>query len=76
MLKLSEDVARRLSEAGLRVEKTGHEVLEAGGIRWELRATGWSEVNGVHGYRQAPTVGSVQTHRLPPATVASKVNKE
>jgi len=76
MLKLPDDVAKQLAEAGRRVETTGHEIFEAGGIRWELRATGWSEVNGVHGYGQAPTIGSVQTHRLPPSTIASKINKE
>jgi hypothetical protein len=76
MLKLPEDVGRNLSEAGLRVEKTGYEVFEAGGVRWELRATNWTDVNGVHGYTQAPTLGSAQTHRLPPTTVASKIEKE
>ena len=76
MLKLPDDVAQKLSEAGLRAEKTGYEVFEAGGVRWEIRATNWSEVNGVHGYTQAPGIGSVQPHRLPPATVASKVEKE
>jgi len=69
MLKLPKEVAETLSEAGLRAEKTGHEVLEIGGVRWELRTTGWSEVNGVHGYSPIPTIGSVQTERLPRSTL-------
>jgi len=76
MLALPEDLAKQLGAAAQRAEKTGHEVLEAGGMRWELRATGWREVNWVHGYRQAPGVGSTQVHRLPAGTVASKIDKE
>jgi len=76
MLKLPEDVAKKLGEAALRAEKTGHEVLEAGGIRWELRATGWTDVNGIHGYLHAPSTASTQTQRLAARAVASKKENE
>ena len=76
MVKLPEDVAQKLGEAAERAEKKGREVVEAGGIRWELRATGWSDVNGVHGYTHPPGPGSTQTERLATGTVASKVDKK
>jgi hypothetical protein len=76
MLQLPADVAKQLSDAAVRAEKTGHAVIEAGGVRWELRKTGWSEVNGQHGYGQAPTIGSVQTERLRPTAIASKKERE
>lgn len=72
MLKLPADVAKELGEAALRVEKTGYEVIETGGIHWELRATGWTDVNGIHGYLHAPGTASTQTERLAARTIASK----
>lgn len=75
MVKLPETVAKELSEAALRVEKigeAGHEVIEAGGIRWELRATGWTDANGIHGYVHAPSTASTQTQRLAARATASK----
>ena len=74
MMKLPEDLAKQLSEAATRAEATGYEVLEAGGVRWEFKKTGWPDVNGVHGYQQAPTIGSAQTERLGAGTVKSKVD--
>jgi len=72
MLKLPEHVAKQLGEAALRVEKTGHEMIEAGGVRWEFRATGWTDVNGIHGYLHAPSTSSTQTERLAARAIASK----
>ena len=76
MLKLSPDAAKQLSDAAVRAEKTGHEVIEVGGVRWELRKTGWTDVNGVHGYLQAPSTASTQTQRLATEAIASKKEKE
>jgi hypothetical protein len=76
MLKLPEDIAKQLGEAALRAEKTGHEVLEAGGVRWELRATRWTDVNGIHGYLHAPGTASTQTQRLTARAVVSKKENE
>ena len=72
MIKLPEDVAKQLGDAALKAEKTGHEVIEAGGIRWELRATGWADVNGIHGYLQAPGTASTQTQRVAARAIVSK----
>jgi hypothetical protein len=76
VLKLPREVAKQLSEAAERVKKSGYEVVEAGGMRWELKATGWNDVNGIHGYTQAPGIGSVQTERLPKSTIAKKVEED
>jgi uncharacterized coiled-coil protein SlyX len=76
MLKLPKDVAEKLGEAALRVEKTGHEVIEAGGVRWELHATGWTDANEIHGYLHAPSTASTQTQRLAASAIASKKENE
>jgi hypothetical protein len=76
MLKLPRDVADELSKVALKAEKTGHEVIVAGGVSWEFRATGWHDVNGVHGYKQPPTLGSVQIARLARTAVVSRKEKE
>jgi hypothetical protein len=76
MLKLPKDVVEELGKAALRAEKTGHEVLDAGGVRWELHATGWKDANEVHGYAQAPAVASTQTQRLAASALANKKEKE
>jgi hypothetical protein len=76
MLKLPEDVAKQLGDAAEKVAKSGYEVLEAGGVRWELKATGWSDVNGIHGYTQSPGIGSVQTERFREPTIAKKVEED
>jgi hypothetical protein len=76
MLKLPEDVAKQLGDAAERVERSGHEALEAGGVRWELKATGWSDVNEIHGYKQSADVGSVQTEYLRKSAIAKKVEED
>lgn len=76
MLKLPEDVASELGAAAVRAEKTGYETIVAGGVRWEFRATGWKDVNGVHGYVQPPSLGSVQIERLQPTSVVTKKHRE
>jgi hypothetical protein len=76
MLKLPEEIATALGEAAAAVEKSGYEVVTAGGVRWELRRTGWSDVNGIHGYVQPPGPGSVQVERLPSSTVVGKIESE
>jgi hypothetical protein len=76
MLKLPEDVAKELSQAAEKAEKTGHATVEVGGVRWELKATGWLDANEVHGYQQAPGIGSVQTERLAKRTIVQKVEED
>lgn len=76
MLKLPADVAKQLGDAAIRTEKTGREVIEVGGVRWELRATGWTDVNGIHGYLNMPGPASTQTQRLTARAVVSKNEKE
>jgi hypothetical protein len=76
MLKLPADVAKQLGDAALRAEKTGLDVIEAGGIRWELRATGWTDAKEIHGYLHLPGPASTQTQRLAARAIASKKDSE
>jgi hypothetical protein len=74
ILNLPADVAKDLGPAAELVQKTGKEVvIESGGIRWELRPTGWSEANGSYGYgRNVVSEIDSQTERLAPSQVVSK----
>lgn len=72
MLKIPKDIATKLNEAAARVRETGREVFEAGGVSWELRATGWTDANGIHGYLHAPSAASTQTQRLAARAIATK----
>jgi hypothetical protein len=52
MLAIPSHVGAMLNAIGERVTETcAAEVVEAGGVRWEFRATGWTDANGRHGYR-------------------------
>lgn len=46
------------------------------GIEYTMRATGWSDANGVWGYVQMPGPGKVQTARLAARELATKDNNE
>ena len=73
MLDLPVKVAEELNQRGARMVKAGgSEVLVEGGVRWEMRATGWDDVNGVYGYLNMPGPGTVQTARLGARTLAQK----
>lgn len=77
IIQFAPDIGTKLNEVGTRVISTGApEVIEHGGIRWEFRATGWDDVNGVYGYLSMPGPGSVQTARLGAKVVASKQEGE
>jgi hypothetical protein len=77
MIKLDVDVAKELSAAAEKALQSGREVIEAGGVRWEIQATGWKDVNGEHGYPHH-LAGQVaaQTVRLGDNTVTRKTDKE
>jgi hypothetical protein len=77
MLQLPGDVGEQLNAIAARVSQTGvPETAELAGLRWEVLATGWDDVNGVYGYLHMPGPGSVQTVRLGARTVATKREDE
>jgi hypothetical protein len=77
MLHLPSAVSQELNTIGQRLSRSGiAETIELAGVHWELRATGWSDANGVYGYLHMPGPGSVQTARLGAKTVASKREKD
>lgn len=43
-----------------------------GGVHWEIRATGWGDVNGIHGYLNMPGPATLQAVRLGAREQASK----
>lgn len=65
MFHLSTDSHARLKAIGERVAATGTPArLEVDGVAWEIRATGWKDVNGIHGYDLVTLKAGVQTVRL------------
>ena len=46
------------------------------GINFEIRPTGWTDANGVWGYINPPSAGTVQTARLGAREQASKEYRE
>jgi hypothetical protein len=73
MLAIPTDVASYVNEMAMKVQQTGQAVkFERGGIAWEIKPTGWTEVNGTHGYLHMPGPGTVQTVHLGDSEIASK----
>ncbi|MGF6350772.1 hypothetical protein [Variovorax sp. W2I14] len=46
------------------------------GMTFEIKPTGWTDANGIHGYINMPGAASVQTARLGPREMATKENRE
>jgi len=77
MLALPADVSTEINQlAKTAMSSKSLVTKEIGGIQWEIRPTGWDDVNGVHGYLNAPGPGSVQTARLGAREIASKQANE
>ena len=65
MFHLSADGHARLKAFGEKVVATGTPVkFEVDGVAWEIRATKWKDVNGIHGYDLVTLRAGVQTTRL------------
>lgn len=77
MLDLPTDVAAELNRLGKQASASGSvQRIELWGVSWELRPSGWEDVNGIHGYLHMPGPGSVQTARLGARELASKREQE
>ncbi|MDX2023220.1 MAG: hypothetical protein SF187_23505 [Deltaproteobacteria bacterium] len=51
MIEFSPDVTVALNDLGARAVASGKaETLSIGGVVWEVKPTGWNDVNGIHGY--------------------------
>ena len=73
MMEIPADVASSLNELGMKAQNTGKVIKqEMWGVAWEFHPTGWSDVNGIHGYLHMPGPGTVQTVRLGARETASK----
>lgn len=48
----------------------------ATGMTFEIRPTGWTDANGIHGYISMPGAASVQAARLGSREMATKENRE
>ena len=65
MFHLSADGHSRLKAMGEQVVGSGAPVkFEIDGIAWEIRTTGWTDANGIHGYDLVTLKAGVQTVRL------------
>ncbi|KPF66948.1 hypothetical protein IP84_14000 [beta proteobacterium AAP99] len=66
MFALPDAVYDQLKLAGEQAILTGKPAkpFRAHGVEWEIRPTGWPDVNGVHGYSVIPDALAIQTARL------------
>jgi hypothetical protein len=74
MLDVPKDVGELLNKAGDDFQKglLKENPVTIWGISWEFKATGWSDVNGIHGYGSIPGPGSATTKELAEPIVAPK----
>lgn len=80
MLDLPQTVRDQINALGSQMadvlQKTGKAPAPVthtvGGVHWEVRATGWDDVNGIHGYLNMPGPTTVQSLRLGAREQASK----
>lgn len=73
-------------EQGKALQKAADEVIASGkpakwkdavtGIEFEIRPTGWTDANGIHGYWHMPDPAVVQTSKLGARERASKQERE
>lgn len=79
VIDMSAAVKSGLAEAGSEVIASGKAktwVDPATGMKFEIKPTGWTDANGIHGYIHMPGPGSVQTVRLGAREMATKENRE
>ena len=52
------------------------QIVKSGGMEFELRATGWTDANGVWGYLRMPGPAVIQTARLGTRELAAKDERD
>ncbi len=77
MLQLEPAVYKKLQERGEQVVASGMRWSDVmGGVRWEIRPTGWQDANGVWGYGEALVRATIRAVRLGARERASKSPSE
>ncbi|MET3654895.1 hypothetical protein [Dyella japonica] len=74
--EVNEASAKKLREIGnevMRTEKPQSWIDPVSGISFEVKPTGWENVNGVYGYSKIAGEGRVQTQKLQPREQSGKV---
>ncbi|WP_321902843.1 hypothetical protein [Paraburkholderia tropica] len=77
-VEMSPQASAKLRELGQKVISTGQPeswIDLATGMVFEIKPTGWKDVNGVHGYLHLPGPGTVQTMKLGAREQASKTEE-
>lgn len=73
MIDTQADLAERINAVAAEVVHDGRpRTFSAGGYSWEIKPTGWKDVNGVHGYDVVMRTAGVQTAKLGAREQASK----
>ncbi len=76
---LNEESAKVLAQKGQEVVASGKPVQwvdQASGMRLEIKPTGWTDANGVHGYLESAHPAYVQAVKLETRELAAKDNRE
>ena len=77
MLALDKAMTQQLNDLGnLAISTKSPHSQVIGDISWEVRPTGWMDVNGIHGYAKQPSEGAVQTSPLGLHERASKTDQD
>jgi len=73
MIDTPADLAEQINAVAAQVVQDGKaRTFSSGGYSWEIKPTGWKDVNGVHGYDVATRTAGVQTAKLGAREQASK----
>lgn len=76
MEKTAADELRALGEKVIASGKPETFIDSVTGMKYEIKPTGWTDANGIHGYTNMPGPGTVQTARLAAREMATKENRE
>lgn len=77
MIETPSEVAAELNALADKVMADGKpRSISVGGFKWEIKPTGWTDVNGIHGYDLATGKAAVQTVRLGAREQATKTTRD
>ncbi|QFZ82801.1 MULTISPECIES: hypothetical protein [Variovorax] len=79
VIDISESAKNGLKDVAEKVVASGKAAVWSDPVtrmKFEIRPTGWTDANGIHGYANVPRAASVQTSRLGAREMATKENRE